>query len=291
MKRILITGAEGIIGQVLQQHLSDRYDLRLLRAPAALRDRLLAQESDADPEELARRPPSEPAGGDEETQRGPWSDVDISDFPAVVNALNANLDAVVHLAAAQLAPWGDILNSNIIGTYNIFEAARMNGIPLIVLASTNHVVGMYEEEAGPSLYELADARVYSTAVEPRPDSLYGASKIFCEALGRFYVDRYGMRVFCIRIGSCPEENDPRYASVWGLKLQPHEMYLRRRAAWLSHRDCAQLVSRCLEAPDDLRWAVVYGISDNPRQFWDLRPARDLLGYEPDDGAPVEEGGS
>ena len=116
--------------------------------------------------------------------------------------------------------------------------------------------------------------------------MYAVSKVYGEAIGRFYSDRYGIDVICIRIGSCPPQNDPRFASVAGLDLTADEQFMRRRAAWLSHRDCAQLFRRCLDA-DGVRWAVVYGISNNPRQFWDLAEARRILGYAPEDAAPAD----
>jgi nucleoside-diphosphate-sugar epimerase len=250
-KQVLVTGAEGIIGEVVRKHLSDRYDLRFLTwHPAAF--------------------PSHVA--------------DVSDFDAIRPAFS-DVDAVVHLAAAANGddPWDDILRSNIVGTYNVFEAARRAGVETVVFTSSNHVVGWYEVEAGPALYRLGDPRVLDTRTEVRPDSLYAVSKVFGEALGRYYVDRYRMRVICIRIGSCPPQDDPRFASVFGLDLKPEERYLRQRAAWLSQPDCAQLIWRAIEAP--VRWAVVYGISDNPRQFWDLSTARELLGYHPEGHAP------
>jgi nucleoside-diphosphate-sugar epimerase len=253
MKRVLITGAEGIVGTVLRKHLKDRYDLRLLTyAPADF----------------------------------PSFVADISDYTAITPAFEG-MDAVIHLAAAADfdITWKDVLSSNIIGTYNIFEASRRMGVKLVVFASSNHVVGMYEEEAGPSIYELSDSRVYDAHVDVRPDSMYGVSKVFGEALGRFYSDRHGMQVICVRIGSCPPQNDPRFASVAGLNLNSDEQYMRRRAAWLSHRDCAQLFTRCLESAN-VRWAVVYGTSNNPRQFWNLLGAREMLGYEPEDAAPI-----
>jgi nucleoside-diphosphate-sugar epimerase len=252
-----VTGAEGIIGDALRKYLADRYDLRLLtRQPAEF--------------------PSHVA--------------DIADLDAIAPAFEG-VDAVVHLAAAANGddPWEEILRSNIAGTYNVFEAARRAGVDTVVFASSNHVVGWYEVEIGPALYDLDHPRVLDDRTELRPDSPYAVSKVFGEALGRYYVDRYGMRVICIRIGSCPTRDDPRFASVFGLDLRPEERYLRQRAAWLSQRDCAQLVWRAIEAP--VRWAVVYGISDNPRQFWDLSGARELLGYRPERRAPLSPGAS
>jgi hypothetical protein len=102
------------------------------------------------------------------------------------------------------------------------------------------------------------------------------------------VDYHGLRVICLRIGSVLADDDPRSERVavgpgW-MSLDRRSALARLRATWLSQRDCAQLVRRCLEATD-VRWAIAYGISDNPRQFWDLRSARDTLAFSPIDRAP------
>jgi nucleoside-diphosphate-sugar epimerase len=216
---------------------------------------------------------------------------DIADLEEILPAFR-DIDVVVHLAAEPdvETPWDKILHSNIIGTRNVFEAARLNGVGTVVFASSNHTIGMYEEEAVPDIYALGDARVFDETAEMRPDSLYGVSKVFGEALGRYYSDKYGIRVLCVRIGTVRKDDDPcapevADSSPW-LPLSGDEKYERLRATWLSHKDCAQLLSRCIEA-EDVRWAVVYGISNNPRQFWDITAARQLLGYQPEDSAPAD----
>ena len=253
---VLITGAEGTIGTALRRHWGDRYALRA----------------------LTRRPVDFPSHVG-----------DIADLEAILPAFDG-VDAVVHLAAAAAveSPWDAVLQSNIIGLRNVFEAARLNAVKTVVFASSNHAIGMYEEEAAPALYALDDPRVFDASVEVRPDSLYGVSKVFGEALGRYYSERYGMRVICVRIGSVLQDDDPCAPSVAHskglLNLTPEQNYDRFRATWLSHRDCAQLLACCLDA-NDVRWAIVYGISNNPRQFWDISQARELLGYQPQDAAP------
>jgi len=257
-KRVLITGAEGVIGTALREHLGDRYDLRALtRAPADF--------------------PSHVA--------------DIADLDAILPAFDG-IEAVVHLAASPAVetPWADILPNNLVGTYNVFEAARRAGVGAVVFASSNHTIGMYELDGQPELYELNDPRVYDHTVEVRPDSLYGVSKVYGEALGRLYADRFGLRVFNLRIGAIRAGDNPTAPEVLAsspalLNLQTAELRRKRmRAVWLSRRDCAQLVARCLDA-DHVNWAIVYGTSNNPRQFWDLDHARELLGYEPEDASP------
>jgi len=170
----------------------------------------------------------------------------------------AGVDAVAHMAADPRvqAPWEDILQANIIGTYNVYEAARRAGTNTVVFASSNHATGFYEKE-----------RVYTTPEMPaRPDSYYGVSKCFGEDLGRYYVDAHGLRVICLRIGS----------------FQPRPHGERQLSTWISHRDMAQLVWRAIEA--EVRFGIYYGISGNTRAYWDIANARRELGYAPEDDA-------
>ncbi len=256
-KRVLVTGAAGTIGSAVRKYLSDTYELHF----------------------LTHRPADFPS-----------TVADITDLNAIQPAFEG-MDAVVHLAASAAVetPWEDILPNNLIGTYNVYEAAHRAGVEQVVFASSNHTIGIYELENKPDLYALDDDRVWDHDVEVRPDSLYGVSKVYGEALGRYYVERFGLRVFCLRIGTVTVDDDPRAPSVTArspalLDLPVEKRLERMRATWLSQRDCAQLIQRCIDA-EDINWAVVYGISNNPRQFWDLRHARELLGYEPQDSAP------
>ena len=253
--RVLVTGADGVIGGVVRQHLGHTYQLSY----------------------LTRRP------------AGFASHVgDIADLASIQPAFEG-VEAVLHLAASSSvdASWDEILSDNILGTYNVFEAARRAGLSRVVFASSNHTVGMYEVEGAPELYEADHDRTYDVDTTLRPDSLYGVSKIFGEALGRLYADRHGLRVICLRIGAVREHDDPTNVTGEETSLLPgltaSQLGRRLRAVWLSHRDCAQLISRALDA--DIGWAVVYGVSNNPGRFWDLEGARDLIGYEPLDAAP------
>ena len=140
-------------------------------------------------------------------QEFPSHVADIADLDAILPAFE-NVDAVVHLAAvADLeAPWDDVLRNNIVGTYNVFEAARQAGVSRVVFASSHHVVGMYELDGAPTIYDPDDERRYDHTAEIRPDSLYGVSKAYGEALGRMYVERHGLRVFCLRIAAVRAED-------------------------------------------------------------------------------------
>jgi uronate dehydrogenase len=175
--------------------------------------------------------------------------------------LDAALDgitAIVHLAGRPSeAPWPVIREANIEGTFQVFEAARRAGVRRVVYASSNHAVGFTPIGAE----QPAD-------LPPRPDTLYGVSKVFGEALGRYYVDRYGMKVACLRIGTF--EDRPTYA--------------RSLATWLSPDDCGRLVDACLRAAD-LDYAIVWGISANTRRMWSLDAGR-ALGYEPREDAEL-----
>jgi uronate dehydrogenase len=147
--------------------------------------------------------------------------------------------------------WPTILESNIVGTYNIFEAARRQAVRRLVFASSNHAVGFYRR-----------TRRVGTAVLPRPDTRYGVSKVFGEALGALYADKYGLSVLCIRIGNVDQKPVDK----------------RRLSIWIHPDDLAQLVRIGLDYPD-LRYEVVYGASDNERSWWDNAVAY-RLGYRP-----------
>jgi uronate dehydrogenase len=226
-ERILITGAAGAIGSMLRP--------RLARAGRTLR--LL------DVAALA-------ADAGEEVVAGSVTDMD-----AMVAAC-AGVSAVVHLGGlSREAPWAEILEHNINGTYTALEAARRAAVPRVVFASSNHAVGFrpVDEDAGEYLY-------------PRPDTYYGVSKAAGEALGSLYHDRYGLDVICLRIGSCAER----------------PVNARALATWLSPDDCGRLIEAALSAPSP-GFRVVWGISANTRGRWSLAEAR-ALGYEPQDDA-------
>ena len=224
-------------------------------------------------------------------QAGPNADIvaDIGDLDVLVAACDG-IDAIVHLAATSAvdSAWPAVLESNLIGTYNVFEAARQAGVPRVVFASSNHSIGTFELEGAPALYDLDDDRVYDHTVEIRPDSLYGVSKVYGEALGRHYVDQHDLSVVCLRIGGTRDPSHPSHPNqLWAdmSDRSPETLALRRRmrAVWLSERDCVQLIEKSLLT--DKPWVLVYGISNNPRRFWDIEHARNALGYQPQDSAP------
>jgi len=224
MKTVLITGAAGGIGQRLRTLLKPVYpDLRLTDVvrPADLR-----------PDET-------------------FVKADLADLAQVETAVEG-VDGIVHLGGRSVEDdWDVILNANIIGTRNLFEAARRKQVARVVFASSNHAVGFYRR-----------SRKIGPAVTVRPDSRYGVSKAFGEAMGALYADKFGLRVLCVRIGNFGDAPIDR----------------RRLSIWVSPADLVQLVRIGLEHPE-LRYEVVYGASDNARAWWDNEPAF-RLGYKP-----------
>jgi NAD+ dependent glucose-6-phosphate dehydrogenase len=262
--RVLVTGANGTIGRAVIRELGAEWDLRA----------------------LVRREEERPVGITSHV-------ADLADLDALRPAFDG-LDAVVHLAAASQidAPWETVLSANLIGAYHAYEAARRADVRRFVFASTSHVVGEYEIEWAPELYRLDDPRVVDEEAPIRPDSLYGVSKAYGEALGRHYAERYGMEVVCLRIGWVTDDDDPAPVDppsgpeAADVSLSVTDRYQRLRAMWLSQRDSVRLIERAVEAPG-IRYAIVYGTSDNPRQFLSLRDARELLGFVPRDRAPLD----
>jgi uronate dehydrogenase len=225
--RLLLTGAAGRIGTCLREGLRPRVE--------ELR--------------LTDRAPLEPV------QNERFVLADLADRDAVVAAAEG-MDAIVHLGAhSGEAAFDDLLGPNLVGTFNVFEAARRTRARRVVFASSNHATGFY-----PTSHMLRGD-------EPtRPDTLYGVTKVYGEALGRLYVEKFGLEVVCVRIGTFAQ----RPATT------------RQLATWLSPPDAVRLFASCLAAPD-VGFTIVYGISANTRRHWDLEPARSL-GYEPADDA-------
>jgi uronate dehydrogenase len=225
MERVLITGAAGGIGTHLRRLMKPFYSaLRLsdLKTPAGLSD-------------------------DEE-----FIQADLTDLASVEKVCNG-VDGIVHLGGHSVeGAWETILNANIIGCYNLFEAARRQGVKRIVFASSNHAVGFYPR-----------ATTIPTEVILRPDSRYGVSKAFGEALGAMYAYKHGLGVTCLRIGN----------------VDTRPVDERRLAIWLKPEDLVRLIRIGLEKPN-LVFEVMYGVSDNARSWYDNTHAQSL-GYKPE----------
>jgi uronate dehydrogenase len=233
MQTVLITGAAGGIGTRLRQLLKGVYpNLRLsdIKRPTDL--------------------------GTDET----FIAADLANM-AEVERVVTDVDGIVHLGGFSVeGPWETILQSNIIGCYNLFEAARRHGVQRIVFASSNHAIGFYPRQ-----------RRIGVDDPVRPDSRYGVSKAFGEALASLYSDKHGIGVLCTRIGNFGEKPIDK----------------RRLSIWISPRDYTQLVRIGLEHPG-IRYEIVYGVSNNRRSWYDNSNA-ERLGYRPqDDSEPYAE---
>jgi uronate dehydrogenase len=224
MQKVLITGAAGGIGTRLRRLLRSVYPhLRL---------------SDL-------KMPADLAADDD------FVAADLAD-PAAVDKAVDGVDGIVHLGGHSVeGPWETILSSNIVGCYNLFESARRKGVERVVFASSNHAVGFYPR-----------ARRIGVDDHVRPDSRYGVSKAFGEALGALYAFKHGLRVTCIRIGNFGDKPIDR----------------RRLSIWIKPEDLVQLVRIGLEHPD-IRYEVFFGTSDNVRGWWDNAEAF-RYGYRP-----------
>ena len=224
MQQILLTGASGQVGRMLRPHLRRHFARVVL--------------SDREPiEELA------------DNER--FVAADLGDSAALAAACSGS-EGIIHLGGyAVEGPWQAIHSANIVGLWNLFEAARAAAVRRVVFASSNHAVGFYRRRDRIGVDEPV-----------RPDSRYGVSKAFGEAVGAFFADKYGLRVMSIRIGNVAERPVDR----------------RRLAIWIHPEDLFQLCRIGLEHPE-LHHAIVYGESLNERSWWDNRTAW-RLGYAP-----------
>jgi uronate dehydrogenase len=227
-KRILFTGAAGGLGKRLRPHLQQFADIVRLA-------------------DLA------PIG-----QAGPGEEIvqcDLADRDAVLRMCEG-VDAILHFGGVSTeVEFAPIMQANILGMANLYEAVHKLGIRRVVFASSNHTMGMYKTT------DLVDA-----SMPPRADGYYGLSKVFGESLSRYYWDRFGIETVCIRIGYCfPEAGNHR-----------------QLATWLSLDDLVELLRRSLLTPR-VGHTITFGISDNPGKWWDDKHAG-FLGYRPKDSS-------
>ena len=227
--RLLLTGAAGGLGKELRQRLKPHAEILRL--------------SDIAPMAAAEGPAEEVVTCDLADKAG-------------VHDLVEGVDAILHFGGISTEhAFEPILEANIRGTFNLYEAARRHGVKRIVFASSNHVIGFYRQ----------DQRI-DASVPQRPDSYYGLSKAFGEDLASFYFDRYGIETVSIRIGSSFPEAQNR----------------RMLATWLSYEDLTDLILRSLTTPD-VGHTIVYGASANRDSWWDNRLAAHL-GFQPKDSS-------
>jgi uronate dehydrogenase len=223
-RRILFTGAAGNLGRRLREHLHQFADVVRL-----------ADLTDAGP-----------AGPGEEVVQ-----CDLADRDSVMKMCEG-VDAILHFGGVSTEEaFLPIMNANILGIANLYEAVHKLGIRRVVFASTNHTMG---------LYKTTD-RVDAT-MPTRPDGYYGLSKVYGEQLSRYYWDRFGIETVCLRIGYC-----------W-----PEPTNYRQMVTWLGLDDLVQLLRRSLLTPR-VGHTIAFGISDNPGKWWDDTHSRHLA-YKP-----------
>ena len=245
-KRVLITGMSGLIGGLLKDHLQQAGGYEL----AALNRRHVEGVTNFQ--------------------------ADIADLEAIKPAFEGQ-DVVVHLAAYLGSPdWEGQHAGNVVGTYNVYEAARLAGVKRVVLASSGNAIRGFElvppySDIAAGNYDLVPADFpMITHEQVRPAALYGAAKVWGEALGRHFTDEFGISILCVRIGSVRRENRPQS--------------VRENAIYLGHRDISQMLQRCIDAPDSVKYDIFFAVSNNRWNYRDLSHPKEVIGYEPQDSA-------
>lgn len=245
-QNILVTGMSGLIGGVVRQRLQDRYTLSALN----------------------RR----------DVPDVPTTRADLADFDAIRPAFDGQ-EMVVHLAAvADLgAPWAETHSANVVGTYNVFEAARQAGVQRVIYASSGATISGWEKEEPYAAlvegrYEDVGERwpMITHQTPTRPNGIYGVTKVWGEALARQMTDTSDLSIICLRIGHVNQVDRPEST--------------RDFSSWCSQRDIAQMIERCIEAPADLKYDIFFVLSDNRWGYRDLSHARQVVGFEPQDQA-------
>ncbi len=233
-RRVLVTGAAGRIGSYFAEHSHDRYDLRLM----------VQQSGD----------------GDGICAFGEVVTGDLGELERM-KELCMGVDTVLHLAGdpSPSATWESLLESNIIGSYNMYVAAKAAGCRRLIYASSIHAVSGYP----------ADVQV-KTSEPVNPGDLYGVSKCFGEAMGRYMAEQEGLSVIALRIGAFQPLETAR---------DPEK--IATLDAFASQRDLTQLIHRCIDV-ENLQFAIFHGISDNRYKRLDISDARQLVGYDPQD---------
>lgn len=222
--KVLVTGAAGAVGQVVVKGLWNRFRIRGfdMRPMPGIDDSVVA---------------------------------DLSDKRALERAVEG-MDAIIHLAAIPSGafPWEEILESNIVGTQNLFEAATQGGVKRIAYTSRAGLLAPYPEHT-----------TRTVDLPPRPKSFYSVSKVFGESLGYMYAALHGMEVVCVRIGNLqgdrPEPSHPHH---------------------LGHIDCVNVYEQAITWPG-VKFEIVFGVSGSKTPLYDLESGRRAIGYYPEQG--------
>ena len=255
-KRILVIGMSGLVGGLVGRKLAGRHYVRALN-----RSRVEGVE---------------------------WFGADISDLDAIQPAFKT-VDTVINMATHQAADGGSAstvaedvagyMSTNVVGAYNVYEAAHRAGVKRVIFASAGASVFNYvTEEPYLSMAEArwgdvpADVPRLTHLAPYRPNGVYGASKAWGEVLGRYYSDVHGMSVICVRVGHVPHPPETEY-----------DLAAYQASIYCSHRDIVQCFERCVDAPDDLRFDIFFACSNNRGLFRDIEHPRKVIGYVPQDG--------
>lgn len=252
--KLLVTGLNGVVGRALRPALEKRYTLSALSRSGvdSLPDERVFKANIADLDSL------QPA------------------FEGIDVVLNLAADGGLSSPDLMDAAWGSMLENNIIGAYNVLEAARNAGVSRVILASSGATVNGYEREepyrrlVSVEPVEIPDSwKMIDEYAEPKPISLYGVTKLFGEDIGRYFALTTPLSVINLRISSCSEVD--------------HAEPGRPQANWISYRDIQQLTIKCIEAPADLKFDIFWATSDNRLGYRDNTHSKEVLGYAPQDG--------
>ena len=246
MKKILITGSSGLIGSIIYQNLKHKYKFTGM-------DKV----KNSDNTNLQTH-------------------IINSNKLEDINTAFKDINIVVHLAAnaSELTEWDLVLKNNIELTRNVFEASKLNGVSRVIFASSNHAVGNFEkDEPYKSIVkgqyknvDLNNITKINEKVPIRPDSNYGISKAFGEAMARYYYEHHNLESISLRIGTVIKDNSPK-------------TNIRHYATLLYHEDLVQLIDKSISATN-ISSEIFYGVSNNTWRFWDITHAEKTIGYLP-----------
>ena len=237
---VLVTGAAGRIGSYFAEHARDKYALRLMVR-------------------------GDEGGIGHIEPYGEVVECDLGDLDRL-KAVCAGVDTIIHMAGdpGPSSLWQSLLETNIIGTYNIFAAAKTAGVRRVIYASSIHAVSGYPP----------DVQV-KTSEPVNPGDIYGVSKCFGEALCRYMAEKEGVSAIALRIGAFQP-----------LESVQDEQGIGMLDSFVSHRDLDQLINRCIDV-ENVQFAVLHGLSDNRFKRLDISDARELVGYAPQDDSTGE----
>jgi len=245
MNNVLVTGASGLIGGILNFKLTDHNLFGLDIKECAYKNFEISNISDSNKLEIIMT--------------------------------KNKIDTVVHLAgnASVSAKWDSLSENNFTGTLNVFNACKEAGVKKIIFASSNHAVGLFENDSpykeiinGDYKNITKNYKLISPYCEVKPDGLYGVSKAFGENLGRFFYEKYNIKVACLRIGSVIKDNNPKVKNT-----------NRFFSTWCSHEDIAGLIDACIKS-NKVEYDIFYGVSDNDWKIWDISNAEKILSFKP-----------